>query len=620
MNFKAVPFGGPGRGSRPDPENRGMQKKPGDHAFGKDEFQIKRRKGGLLWYKPYILPYLLPLFGCVVVALFLNGATLAKPWIIKQVIDEYISRGRAEDPGLVLLAFLYLGVVILAAVMQYLQTNFVTLIGQRIMFKIRNDLFAHIQKMSMAFFDHNSSGRLLTRLTNDVEALNDLFSNVFVNIFRDSILVTGITVLMFRLDPRLALVSLVCIPLILTVTLIYRRLARINFTKVKGMIARINGFLAENISGMKLVQIFRREKEKAGELDKLDEEYVKYSLREVILHSFSRPVVDVINNLTISLLIAACLGGVNSGVLKVGVLYAFITYIKQLFEPVSALAEQFTSIQSALVSSDRILEIFENTGDTEDTDSGISVPALKGRIEFRHVWFAYEGENWVIRDLSFVIERGQRVAFVGATGSGKSTVISLISRFYDIQRGAILLDGRDIREYNLYSLRRNIAVVIQDVFLFSGDIKFNIRLNNRAIDEKRIISSARQVSADRFIESLPASYDEIVRERGCTFSAGQRQLISFARAVAFNPSVLVLDEATSNIDTQTQELIQNAMDAMTRGKTSVFIAHRLSTIRNVDVIFVLEKGRLAESGTHGELLARPGLYSEFFYAQARAAG
>jgi ATP-binding cassette subfamily B protein len=591
----------------------------GGYSFGKDEFRVKHRKGGLLWYKPYVLPYLLPLAGCVIIALFLNGATLAKPWIIKQVIDEYISRGRAEDPELILLAFLYLGVVILAALMQYLQTNFVTLIGQRIMFKIRNDLFAHVQRMSMAFFDHNSVGRLLTRLTNDVEALNDLFSNVFVNIFRDFILVTGIAVLMFRLDPRLALVSLVCIPLILTVTLIYRRLARINFTKVKGMIARINGFLAENISGMKLVQIFHREKEKADELDKLDEEYVKYSLREVILHSFSRPVVDVINNLTISLLIVACLGGLNSGVLKVGVLYAFITYIKQLFEPVSALAEQFTSIQSALVSSDRILEVFENTEDTENTESGTHVSALKGRIEFRHVWFAYEGENWVLKDFSFVIESGQRAAFVGATGSGKSTVISLISRFYDIQKGAILLDGRDIREYNLHSLRRCIAVVIQDVFLFSGDIKFNIRLNNRAIDDDRIIRSARQVSAGPFIESLPGSYDEIVRERGCTFSAGQRQLISFARAVAFNPSVLVLDEATSNIDTQTQELIQNAMDTMTRGKTSVFIAHRLSTIRDVDIIFVLDQGRLVESGTHGELLARSGLYSELFNAQMRAA-
>jgi ATP-binding cassette subfamily B protein len=603
-----------------EPVLSGSSKNRGDYAFGKDEFRIRRSRGGLLWYKPYVLPYLLPLLGCVVVALFLNGATLAKPWIIKQVIDEYISRGRAEDPAVILLAFLYLGVVIIAALMQYLQTNFVTLIGQRIMFKIRNDLFAHIQSMSMSFFDHNSSGRLLTRLTNDVEALNDLFSNVFVNIFRDLILVGGIAVLMFRLDPRLALVSLICVPLILTVTLIYRRLARINFTKVKGMIARINGFLAENISGMKLVQIFHREKEKAGELDELDREYVKYSLREVILHSFSRPVVDVINNLTISILIVACLGGMNSGAIKAGVLYAFITYIKQLFEPVSALAEQFTSIQSALVSSDRILEVFENTEDTEDTGPGLHVPALKGSIEFRHVWFAYDAENWVLKDLSFTIKSGQRAAFVGATGSGKSTVISLISRFYDIQRGSILLDGRDIRKYNLYSLRRNIAVVIQDVFLFSGDIKFNIRLNNRAIDDGRIRSSARHVSADRFIESLPDAYDEIVRERGCTFSAGQRQLISFARAVAFNPSVLVLDEATSNIDTQTQELIQKAMDAMTRGKTSVFIAHRLSTIRDVDTIFVLEQGRLVETGTHQELLARPGLYSEFFYAQVGETG
>ncbi|AEF84424.1 ABC-type multidrug/protein/lipid transport system, ATPase component [Treponema primitia ZAS-2] len=597
-----------------------------EYRFGKDEFQIKRRKGGFKRFKPYFAPYLLPLAGCALIALLMNAATLAKPWIIKQVIDEYISQGRAEDRAVTILAFGYLGVVILAAVMQYLQTNFVTLIGQKIMFRIRNDLFSHIQGMSMGFFDRNSSGRLLTRLTNDVEALNDLFSNVFVNVFRDFILVSGIIILMFRFDVMLALVSLICIPLIVTVTLIYRHLARINFTKVKGMIARINGFLAENISGMRLVQIFHREKEKASELDKLDGEYVKYSLREVILNSFSKPVVEVINNLTISVLLVACAGssiassvnGVNSGALKVGVLYAFISYIKQLFEPVSALAEQFTSIQSALVSSDRILEVFENTGELEDAESGINLPSLKGRIEFRNVWFAYEGENWVLKDVSFTIERGQTVAFVGATGSGKSTVISLISRFYDIQRGAIFLDGRNIRDYNILSLRKSIAVVIQDVFLFSGDIKFNIRLNNKAIDDDRIKAAARYVSADRFIESLPGSYDEIVRERGCTFSAGQRQLISFARAVAFDPSVLVLDEATSNIDTETQQIIQRAMETIASGKTSIVIAHRLSTIRNADTIMVLRDGRLAESGTHEELLARKGQYHEFFTAQLQA--
>jgi ATP-binding cassette subfamily B protein len=366
---------------------------------------------------------------------------------------------------------------------------------------------------------------------------------------------------------------------------------------------------------MKWVQLFQRSQENAAELEELDQEYKKYSLREVVLHSFSRPVVDLINNLTISILIVACIGRTNAAFISAGVLYAFITYIKQLFEPISALAEQFTSIQSALVSSDRIIEVFENTEEREDIESGIAVSSLQCRIEFKHVWFAYSGEHWVLKDVSFAIEAGQNAAFVGPTGSGKSTLISLISRFYEIQKGKILLDGRDIKEYHIPSLRRCIAVVIQDVFLFSGDIAFNIRLNNRSIDDDALKRAARLVNAAPFIESLPGAYQGIVRERGCTFSAGQRQLISFARAMAYNPSVLVLDEATSNIDTETQRIIQQSMDFAISGRTSIVIAHRLSTIINAGIIFVLRDGKLHETGTHQELLARSGIYAELFYAQ-----
>jgi ATP-binding cassette subfamily B protein len=551
-------------------------------------------------------------------ALTMNVAILVKPWIIKQVIDEYIATGRSDESTVVMLAFGYLSIVILAAVLQYLQTNFVTLVGQKIMHKIRNDLFAHVQKMSMSFFDHNSSGRLLTRLTNDVEALNDLFSNVLVNIFRDSILLIGVAVMMLKLDILLAVKTFTCVPIIVTSTLIYRHLARKNFIRVKGMIARINGFLAENISGMKLVQIFHREKVKALELDELDNEFVKYSLRDVILHSFSRPVADIINNLTISILIVGFVSGLadsDYGVLKVGVLYAFISYIKQLFEPINDMADQLNSIQNALVSADRILEVFENTEDLEDTKIGIDAEDIKGRIEFKNVWFAYNNDHWVLKDVSFMIEPGETAAFVGTTGSGKTTIINLLSRFYEIQKGVILLEGRDIRNYSIHSLRKNIAVVIQDVFLFSEDIKFNIRLNNKSIDDLKIIEAASYVGADNFIRSLPGSYSELVRERGCTFSSGQRQLISFARAVAFEPSILVLDEATSNIDTETQQIIQTTMPAICSGRTAIIIAHRLSTIRNADVIFVLKDGQIVESGKHEDLLSREGLYKEYFTPQ-----
>ncbi len=577
-------------------------------AAGGSKFQFSRLMG---YYRPY-LPLLLL---SMVLVLVINAAVLIKPYIIKHAIDSYITKGINDRSALWTMGIIYFVIVVVGAVFTYAQSYILTYIGQKIMFNIRNSLFTHIQNMSMSFFDRNSTGRILTRVTNDVEALNDLFSGVLVNLFRDFVMVIGIVATMAFMDFKLMLVSVSCIPLIILATVIYRIAARQNFIRMKSMIARINGFLAENISGMKLVQIFHREKEKYRELEELDREYFKFSFREIILNSFSRPLVDIINNLTIAVLIYFCTERVIGNTLEIGLLYAFITYIKQFFDPISTISEQYTTIQSAVVSSGRIFEILDTVDVQEDINKGRPLGQVRGEIEFKNVWFAYNEEEWILKDLSFKIEAGETAAFVGATGSGKSTVISLLTRFYDIQKGEILLDGVSIKEFNLLDLRRQVSVVLQDVFLFSGDILSNIRLNNSEITDGEIETASKYVNADGFIEQLPDRYHEKVKERGCTFSAGQRQLISFARAIAFKPSILVLDEATANIDTETELVIQNAMAKITKGRTSIIIAHRLSTIRNADKIIVIHKGRLKEMGRHAELMEAEGVYSRLYRLQ-----
>lgn len=575
---------------------------------GSSKFQFARLMG-------YYRPYLPLLFLSMVLVLVINAAVLIKPYIIKNVIDSYITKGINDGAALWTMGIMYFVIVVIGAVFTYAQSYILTYVGQKIMFNIRNSLFTHIQNMSMSFFDKNSTGRILTRVTNDVEALNDLFSGVLVNLFRDFVMVIGIVATMAFMDFRLMLVSISCIPLIVLATVIYRIAARKNFIRMKSMIARINGFLAENISGMKLVQIFHREKEKYRELEELDGEYFKFSFREIILNSFSRPLVDIINNLTIAVLIYFCTERVIGNTLEIGLLFAFITYIKQFFDPISTISEQYTTIQSAVVSSGRIFEILDTVDVQEDIHRGRALEQVRGEIEFKNVWFAYNDEEWILKDLSFKIEAGETAAFVGATGSGKSTIISLLTRFYDIQKGEILLDGVNIKEFNLLDLRRQVSVVLQDVFLFSGDILSNIRLNNSEITDGEIETAAKYVNADSFIEQLPDKYHEKVKERGCTFSAGQRQLVSFARAVAFKPSILVLDEATANIDTETELVIQNALAKITKGRTSIIIAHRLSTIRNADKIIVIHKGRLKEMGGHTELMEAEGVYSRLYRLQ-----
>lgn len=559
---------------------------------------------------PYFKPYVPMFVVSVILALIINASVIAKPYIVKLVIDDYLVAGVYDLIAFRLFGLLFFAVVLIGAGVGYFQNYILTLAGQKIMFDIRNQLFEHVQRMNMSYFDKNSSGRILTRITHDVESLNELFSGMLVNIFRDAVMIVGIVAAMAVLNLRLTIIALSSLPLIALVTILYHKAARENFLNMKSLIGRINGFLAENITGMRVVQIFHREKEKFEEFLKLDKSYFASSLREVILNSLCRPIVDVINNLTIAALIWFSIGGINRIGVEIGVLFAFITYVRQFFQPISDIAERYTGMQSAFVSADRVFQIIDNTGQREQLHSGKPLKKIRGEIEFKDVWFAYEKDNWVLKGVNFRILPGEVVAFVGETGAGKSTIVGLISRFYEIQSGEILLDGVNIKEYKLRDLRRQVAVVLQDVFLFSGDIRSNIRLKNDKISDNDIWQAAERIGADIFIEALPNKLDEEVKERGITLSAGQRQLISFARAIAFNPAVLVLDEPTSNIDAESERMIQDGILKLSRGRTCIIVAHRLSTIKNADNIIVIHDGQIVEMGRHDSLMQQNGLYAQ----------
>lgn len=572
------------------------------------------RKKKLLRILSYLKPHIPTLSISLIFALLVNAAELISPYITKIVIDEYLIKGNTSIK-IELMGVFYLICVMCGAVFNYSQVYLLNLIGQRVIHFIRVELFSHIQHMPPSFFDKNSSGRIMTRATNDVEALSELYSGVIVSLFKDLFMIIGIVAVMLQMNYKLALVSFIIVPIIATVTYFYNKKARWNFKRVRGLIAQINGFLAENISGMKLVQIFNREKEKYSEFKKLNGEYNEASIFEVVLMALFRPGAELINSLSISILIWYCTRGVLNGALEIGVLYAFINYVKKFFDPIKDLAENYNTIQSGMVSAERIFELLDNNDGVEQLDKGIHLEEIKGNIEFKNVWFSYTGEEWVLKDVSITIKEGETAAFVGATGSGKSTIISLIGRFYEIQKGQITIDGIDIRNISLRSLRSFISVIMQDVFLFSGDIKSNISLNNKNISYEDVVQAADYSNAIEFINKLPNKFEEEVKERGCTLSSGQRQLIAFARAIAFNPSILVLDEATANIDTENERIIQKALSESSTSRTTLVIAHRLSTIVDADKIIVIHKGRIREVGKHEELLERDGIYKRLYELQ-----
>jgi len=563
----------------------------------------------LSYFKPFIHIVALSAF----LALIINLSELAGPYIIKIIIDDYIIAENTETP-LLFYSILYIIAILMGAASGYAQICIFNFTGQKIMYNLRIELFSHIQKLPLSFFDRNSSGRILTRLTNDIETLNELFSGVLVALFKDIFILAGIVIVMLKLNVGLALVSFSVIPLIFVTVWLYKTKAIFNYKRVRRLISAINGFLAENISGMKIVQLFNRQKEKYREFDKLNEEYRKASIFEVMLMSFFKPSAEFINYLGISVLIWYALPSISNHGIELGVLFAFIVYIKRFFEPINELADKYNIILSGGVSAGRIFELLDNNEGIENLDTGKIPETVYGKIEFRNVWFAYNDKNWVLKNVSFTINPGVTAAFVGSTGSGKSTIINLIGRFYEIQKGEILLDDINIKDISLRKLRRHIAVVMQDVFLFSGSIDSNIRLNSK-ISHDEVQEACRYVNADDFINQLPGQYDGEVKERGCTFSSGQKQLLSFARALAFKPSIIVLDEATSNIDTYTEQIIQNSLSKLSGGRTILVIAHRLSTIKAADRIFVIDNGRIKETGTHDELMAAGGIYKTLVASQ-----
>lgn len=530
--------------------------------------------------------------------------------------DEAIREFRDRDLDAIgRLALLLLAVGVGAFVLNYVQTVILHYVGQRIVYSIREEVFTHLSRMDLAFFDHSPVGRLVTRVTNDTETLNEMYTSVLVNLFKDVFMLIGIVVVMFRLNTQLALVSMATLPLIGLVTVVFRVKARDAYRRVRAALARINAFMAESISGMRVAQIYNREKKKLDEFTEVNRDYYNAGIGEMMVYAIFRPIVELIGTLALSLLVWYGGRRVIGGQMPFGLVYAFINYIGMFFGPINDLTEKYNILQSAMASSERMFQLLDTPITVQDPVDPVDIDRVRGDIEFRNVWFAYNNDDWVLRDVSFTIKPGEMVAFVGATGAGKTSIISLMNRFYDIQKGQILLDGIDIRRYRVDDLRANIATVLQDVFLFTGDIKGNIRLNNLDISDEKIREVAHYVNADHFISRLPHGYDEPVTERGSTLSAGQRQLLAFARALAFDPAILVLDEATANIDTETELLIQDALPKLIAGRTTIVVAHRLSTIQHADKIIVLHKGRIREMGTHQELLAQKGIYHDLYRLQ-----
>lgn len=522
----------------------------------------------------------------------------------------------ADRSGIIQIAILYGCLLVAGFFLQLSQTWLLQKTGQKIIFTIREEVFAHIHSLPLRFFDTNPVGRIVTRVTNDVESLNQMYTQVLVRLISNTMLIIGYAVVMISINPKLALLAFLFLPVVFAITLTFRILIRKIYRIVRTKISALNTFLSENISGMKLIQLFAREEKKAEEFRERTDDLYKTQMKELAVFGLFRPGLAFIANFAYALIIYRSGVSVLEGTLSLGTLYIFTNYIRSFFEPIQELAEQFSTLQNAMASAEKIFTILDEKNTILEAEEPVRMPQFKGKIEFRNVWFAYENEDWVLRDVSFLIKPGERVAFVGATGAGKSSILNLIGRYYDIQKGEILIDDVNIKDLSLADLRSAIGQVQQDVFVFTGDIKSNIRLLSEEITDRQIREAAEAANADHFIEKLPEKYDEPVTERGSTLSAGERQLLSFARTLAFDPTILVLDEATANIDTETEQLIQEALETLMRGRTSIMVAHRLSTIQHADEILVMHKGQIRERGSHQELLAMNGIYKKLYELQA----
>jgi ATP-binding cassette, subfamily B, multidrug efflux pump len=584
-----------------------------------------------------LLRYLRPYWRHVAVAFIAiiagAAASLAQPYLIKIAIDRYIGAGRLD--GLDRLAWLYFAILVAAFASEYLQTWMMQFTGQRIMFDLRMEIYRHLQRLDLRFYDRNPVGRLMTRVTSDVDVLNDLFTSGVVTVFGDVFTLAGIMAMMVWMNWRLAIVAFSVLPLIVLVTQWFRRNVRESYRVVRGLIARINAFLQEHITGMMTVQLFRREGLSFERFDEIDRRHRDANIESIFYYAVFYPAIEAISALASALIIWYGGESVLRNTLTLGALVAFLQYSQRFFRPISDMSEKFNILQSAMASSERIFNVLDEPVVITNPERPLPRPVpAAGHIVFDRVWFAYDGKlattedaedrrtttegsdaHWVLKDVSFEVGPGERVGIVGATGSGKTTLINLLLRFYDVQRGRIAIDGVDIRRLDLADVRGLFSLVLQDVHLFSGTIAENIRLGNASIDDERVRRAAAAVHAEPFITRLPAGFASAVAERGSTLSVGQKQLLSFARALAFDPRVLILDEATSSVDTDTEIVIRDALRVLMAGRTTIAIAHRLSTIQDMDKILVLHKGRIRESGTHQELLAQRGIYFKLFELQ-----
>ena len=578
-----------------------------------DSMESNYKGSALLHLLSYMKPYAGWVLLSLVLVLALTGIDLYRPTLIGNAVDTFEAEG---DYNIIVDTAVKYGIVlVLSFLFNISQTWILQKTGQSIIHTVRKELYAHIQSLSSRYFDLTPVGKLVTRVTNDVEALNEMYSGILVKLFRNIIKIIGLAAVMLIMDWRLALISFVLLPVVAVLTVVFRKIARETYRLSRTRLTDINTFLSENISGMRIIQIFGREQRKFEEFDDKNQKLFKAYYREMLVFAIFRPLIYILSVISLMIVLGVGSRDVLDHVISIGTLYIFAQYIQSFFEPIQELAEQFSTLQSCIASAEKIFTIMNEEPSVKEDDDPVILPGIKGKIEFSHVWFAYDNENYVLRDVSFVIEPGQSVAFVGATGAGKSSILNLIGRYYDIQKGNIYIDGVDIRRLSKKQLRSAIGQMQQDVFIFEGNVESNIRLYDEDITPEQIREAAEYVNASHFIERLPRGYQETVSERGATFSAGERQLLSFARTLAHRPQILVMDEATANIDTETELLIQEALQKLMKGRTTIMVAHRLSTIQHADCIMVMHKGKIREQGTHQELLAQDGIYKKLYELQ-----
>jgi len=586
----------------------------GKSSAGSDEIMGKAYDSVLM---KRLLVYVRPYKKYVILAILFTTLVSAlgplRPYLTKIAIDDKIAN--KDYHGLLIIVLLLFTALVFQAVIQYFLTYFTQLMGQKIIFDLRVKVFSHVQKLSLKFFDKTPVGRIVTRVTNDVEALNDLFSSGIVMIFSDIFIIVWIFVFMFMMDWKLSIVTLSVLPILIYATFLFRKKVRDAYRRVRKHLARLNSFMSEHITGMSIVQLFTQEKEEEKKFEKINADYKKANIDSILYYALFFPVVELLSSTAVALIIWFGGGRVIQGTMTIGVLFAFIQYTEMFFRPIRDLSEKYNILQTAMASSERIFKLIDDDTIISNSENFKLLNSTKGNVEFKNVWFAYNNDEYVLKNINFKINAGETVAIVGATGAGKTSIINILNRFYDITKGQILIDGIDIKELEKDSLRKKISIVLQDVIMFSGTIKSNINLGDANITDEQIFEAAKTVGVDKFISKLPNKYNTEVKEKGATLSVGQKQLISFARALVFNPQILILDEATSSVDTETEFLIQEAIKKLLTGRTSIVIAHRLSTIQNSDKIIVMHKGEIRETGNHQELLAKKGIYFKLYQLQ-----